>query len=265
MRKVCKGYGKGQSRTEVLRDVNLTIDECEFVAIVGYSGTGKTTLISTLAGLRKPDSGEVLLRGDRVTQPGPDRGVVFQNYSLMPWLSVVDNVLFAVQQVFPEMSTARQISHSERYIEMVNLGHAKYKMPSELSGGMRQRVSLARTLATQPQILLMDEPLSALDALTRGTLQREIISIWERDHRTVLLITNDVDEAILMADRVVPLLPVDGSSATLGDSIGIDIDRPRTRETVMHHPLFKQLKRTIVDTLMAARKRVMEREMETVG
>ena len=218
LRNVCKGYGKGASRNEVLRDVNLGIDDREFVAIVGYSGTGKTTLISTLAGLRSPDSGEVLLRGERVTQPGPDRGVVFQNYSLLPWLSVLYNVHFAVQQVFPEWSASKQIAHCEKYIDMVHLGHAKNKTPSELSGGMRQRVSLARTLATQPQVLLMDEPLSALDALTRATLQREIISIWERDRRTVLLITNDVDEAILMADRVVPLLPSDRCGAAWPDS-----------------------------------------------
>ncbi len=265
LRNVNKGFGKGSSRTEVLRDVNLAIEEREFVAIVGYSGTGKTTLVSTLAGLRTADTGEVLLRGERVTQPGPDRGVVFQNYSLLPWLSVLDNVLFAVQQVFTEMSTSKQIAHSEKYIDMVNLGHAKMKTPAELSGGMRQRVSLARTLATEPQVLLMDEPLSALDALTRATLQREIISIWERDRRTVLLITNDVDEAILMADRVIPLLPGDGRGATLGESIAIEIDRPRTRESVTHHPSFKGLKLEIIQTLMSARKRAVEAELETIA
>ncbi len=265
LRNVSKGFGKGSLRTEVLCDVNLSIEDREFVAIVGYSGTGKTTLVSTLAGLRIADKGEVLLRGERVTQPGPDRGVVFQNYSLLPWLSVLDNVHFAVQQVFTTWSTPKQIAHCEKYIDMVNLGHAKRKTPAELSGGMRQRVSLARTLATEPQVLLMDEPLSALDALTRATLQREIISIWERDRRTVLLITNDVDEAILMADRVIPLLPGDGCGATLGESITIEIERPRTRESVTHHPFFKGLKMKIVQTLMNARKESMNAELETVA
>jgi nitrate/nitrite transport system ATP-binding protein len=265
LRHVSKGFGKGVSRTEVLCDVNLSIEDREFVAIVGYSGTGKTTLVSTLAGLRTADQGEVLLRGERVTQPGPDRGVVFQNYSLLPWLSVLDNVLFAVQQVFTDWATSKQIAHSERYIDMVNLGHAKLKTPAELSGGMRQRVSLARTLATEPQVLLMDEPLSALDALTRATLQQEIISIWERDRRTVLLITNDVDEAILMADRVIPLLPGDGRGASLGTSFAIDIDRPRTRESVTHHPAFKGLKLEIIQTLMNARRSSLQSELETVA
>ena len=265
LRNVHKGFGKGLSRTEVLFDINLAIEDREFIAIVGYSGTGKTTLVSTLAGLRTPDSGEVLLRGVRVNQPGPERGVVFQNYSLLPWLSVLDNVLFAVRQVFPDLTFSQQIAHCEKYIDMVHLSHAKSKTPSELSGGMRQRVSLARTLATQPQVLLMDEPLSALDALTRATLQREIMSIWERDRRTVILITNDVDEAILMADRVVPLLPGNGRGATLGSPIPIEIDRPRTRETVAQHPEFKKLKLDIIETLMSARKQAMELELEVVS
>jgi nitrate/nitrite transport system ATP-binding protein len=254
LRQVSKGYGKGELRTNVLRDMNLSVEDGEFVAIVGYSGTGKTTLLSMLAGLRTPDSGDVLMRGEQVKQPGPDRGVVFQNYSLLPWLTVLENIMFAVQQVFPTMSHAQQIAHCEKYIAMVKLSHAKNKTPSELSGGMRQRVSLARTLATQPKVLLMDEPLSALDALTRATLQNEIVSIWEKDRRTVVLITNDVDEAILMADRVVPLLPGSGDGATLGESFQIDIDRPRSRESVSHHASFKPLKKAIVNALMAARR-----------
>ena len=162
MRNVSKGYGKGLTRTEVLRDMNLSVEDGEFVAIVGYSGTGKTTLISALAGLRSPDFGQVLMKGESVKQPGPDRGVVFQNYSLLPWLSVLENIHFAVQQVQPNLTYAEQILHCEKYIAMVKLSHAKNKKPSELSGGMRQRVSLARTLATKPKVLLMDEPLSAL-------------------------------------------------------------------------------------------------------
>jgi len=258
LRNVSKGYGKGQTRTEVLRDMNLSVEDGEFVAIVGYSGTGKTTLISALAGLKTPDSGQVLMRGETVKQPGPDRGVVFQNYSLLPWLTVLENIRFAVEQVLPNLSYAEQTAHCQKYIEMVKLSHATDKKPSELSGGMRQRVSLARTLATQPKVLLMDEPLSALDALTRATLQNEIISIWERDRRTVVLITNDVDEAILMADRVIPLVPSDRDGATLGEPFVVDIDRPRTRESVTHHPAYKPLKKAIVQLLLNARRDSLE-------
>ncbi len=258
LRNVSKGYGKGPMRTEVLRDMNLSVNEGEFVAIVGYSGTGKTTLISALAGLRTPDSGQVLMHGETVKHPGPDRGVVFQNYSLLPWLTVQDNIRFAVEQVLPNLTYVEQTAHCEKYIRMVKLSHAANKTPSELSGGMRQRVSLARTLATQPRVLLMDEPLSALDALTRATLQSEITSIWERDRRTVVLITNDVDEAILMADRVIPLLPGNREGATLGEPFAVEIDRPRTRESVAHHPSYKPLKKAIVQLLLKARRESFE-------
>lgn len=258
---VCKGYGRASQRSEVLRDVDLRIEEGEFVSIVGYSGTGKTTLLSLLAGLRLADRGEVKWKGVRVSRPGPERGVIFQNYSLLPWLSVLENILFAVQQVFPGWSRSKQRAHCEKYISMVNLSHAINKKPSELSGGMKQRVSLARTLAMQPEVLLMDEPLSALDALTRGKLQTEILSIWDRERRTVVLITNDVDEAILMSDRVIPLLPgIHG--ATLGGSFVVDIPRPRSKETITLHPSFKKLKKSIVAELMTARKRSYE-ERET--
>ncbi len=238
MDNVCKGYGKGLLRTEVLSNVCLQVEEGEFVAIVGYSGTGKTTLISALAGLRTPDRGEVRMREELVTSPSPERGVVFQNYSLLPWLTVLDNLMFAVQEVFPSMSFAEQVAHCEKYIAMVKLSHASHKKPGELSGGMRQRVSLARTLATQPKVMLMDEPLSALDALTRATLQSEIISIWERDRRTVVLITNDVEEAILMADRVIPLLPGNECGATLGDAF--ESNSSPTHSRVCHASPFLQ-------------------------
>lgn len=252
LKNVCKGYGKGLQRTEVLHEINLEVAEGEFVSIVGYSGTGKTTLIATLAGLRTADTGEVRMNGLSIRQPGPERGVIFQNYSLLPWLSVLDNILFAVQQVFPQKSLQQQREHCEKYIAMVKLSHAIHKKPSELSGGMRQRVSLARTLAMQPSVLLMDEPLSALDALTRGTLQSEIVSIWEKDRRTVVLITNDVDEAILLSDRVIPLLP-GRDGATLGESFAVNIPRPRTKESVAHHSSFRPLKKAIVSSLIQAR------------
>jgi nitrate/nitrite transport system ATP-binding protein len=223
----------------VLNDINLSIERGEFVAIVGYSGSGKTTLISMIAGLQKPDHGTVRLNDLDITEPGPDRGVVFQNYSLLPWLTVFENIALAVEQVFPNYSAEKKRQHVEKYIAMVNLTAARDKLPRQLSGGMRQRVSVARALAMDPQILLLDEPLSALDALTRSTLQDEIERIWEADKKTVVLITNDVDEALLLADRIIPLSPAPG--ATLGESVTVTLARPRERKALNHDPEFKPL------------------------
>lgn len=247
---VCKGYGPPGRRSEVLRDINLRVERGEFVAVVGYSGAGKTTLISLMAGLLRPDAGRVLLEGKPVTGPGPDRGVVFQNYSLLPWLSVFGNVALAVDRVFAHESAAQRRERVERYIEMVNLTPARDKRPAELSGGMKQRVSVARALATEPQILLLDEPLSALDALTRGTLQDEIERIWEENRTTVLLITNDVDEAILLADRVIPLSH--GPAATLGPESVINIGRPRDRRAVNRDPAFRAARSAVIGYLLGA-------------
>lgn len=254
LRNVNKSYGKGLSCTPVLRNVNLSIERGEFVAIVGYSGTGKTTLMSLIAGLRACDSGTMHMHGEPIRGTSPGRGLVFQNYSLLPWLSVLDNVMLAVRQVARSSSFDQQVDQAKRAIDLVNLSHAINKRPSELSGGMRQRVSLARTLATQPEVLLLDEPLSALDALTRASLQSEILSICEKQRATVCMITNDVDEALLMADRVIPLLPRAHDVATLGEAVTVPLARPRSRSSVMAKPEFKQLKREIVDRLLAARR-----------
>jgi nitrate/nitrite transport system ATP-binding protein len=248
LQNVSKGYGLPGSRTEVLRDINLTIEEGEFVAIVGYSGAGKTTLISMIAGLLRPDSGTVKLRGEIITEPGPERGVVFQNYSLLPWLNVFENVSLAVEQVFPSWSRAQRRAQVEKYLAMVNLTPASGKLPRELSGGMRQRVSVARALAMEAKILLLDEPLGALDALTRATLQDEIVRIWDQDRRTVVLITNDVDEGILTADRIIPLSA--GPGATLGPGVAVDIARPRDRKALNHDPAFKYVRRQVLDFLL---------------
>ena len=244
-----KSYGEGKNRTSILKDINLSIREGEFIAIVGFSGSGKTTLISALAGLIQPDAGVLLKQGKPITGPGPDRGVVFQNYSLMPWLTVFENVALAVDQIFKDWTPEQRKAHTEKYVRMVNLGAAMDKKPAELSGGMRQRVNVARALAANPDILLLDEPLSALDALTRGNLQDEILQIWEQEKKTVILITNDVDEAIYMADRVIPLNP--GPDATFGPDFHITIERPRDRTALNHNEQFKQLRAEITSYLMA--------------
>ena len=249
---VAIGFGPEKTRTDILRDVNLEVGENEFVAIIGFSGSGKSTLVSLLAGLERPTQGEVRMEGVEVTRPGPRRGVMFQSYSLLPWLSVFGNIELAVKQVFPSSSSAEVRKHVDRYIEMVNLTDARDKAPHELSGGMRQRVSLARTLAMQPDVLLLDEPLSALDALTRAVLQDEILQIWEKEKKTVVLITNDVDEAILLADRIIPLTM--GPEATLADAFPVNLERPRDRRTLTDQPLYRRLKSEITSYLVGLNK-----------
>lgn len=253
LRNVNKGYGPRGARTEVLKDINLIIHEGEFVVAVGYSGTGKTTLVNMLSGLDKPDSGEALMDGEIIRGAGPDRGLVFQNYSLLPWLTVEENIALAVNEVFSEKTKAERMEHVKRYIAMVNLTPAARKYPRELSGGMKQRVSVARALSMEPRVLLLDEPLSALDALTRATLQDEISEIWQKNRTTVLWITNDPDEGILLADRVVPLLP--SSPAALGDGITVNLDRPRDRKAINHNPDFKALRSHLVGLLLDAKGR----------
>ncbi len=260
---VSKSYGAGTHETAVLKDINLKIREGEFVAIVGFSGSGKTTLISLIAGLISPDSGKILLKGKEVSGPGPDRGVVFQSYSLMPWMTVRQNVALAVDQVCQDLPAAERSARVEKYIDMVNLTHALDRRPSELSGGMRQRVSVARALAASPEILLLDEPLSALDALTRGNLQEEILSIWEKEKKTVVLITNDVDEGLLMADRIIPLNP--GPGATFGPEFQINISRPRDRGAMNHDPEFKRLRKEVTEYLMKMGAAQVDGQATSVG
>ena len=245
---VTKSYGTGAQRTVVLDNINLQIREGEFVAIVGFSGSGKSTLISLIAGLQQADEGAVLRNGEPIAGPGPDRGVVFQNYSLMPWMTVRQNVALSVDQAFQHASKEERNARVEKYIAMVNLTPAMDKRPSELSGGMRQRVSVARALAASPDILLLDEPLSALDALTRSKLQDEIIRIWSQEKKTVVLITNDVDEGIIMADRIIPLNP--GPNATLGPEFVVTLPRPRDRAAINHSPEFKRIRREVTQYLM---------------
>jgi nitrate/nitrite transport system ATP-binding protein len=247
-----KNISKSFGPVPVLEGLNLSIERGEFVAIVGYSGSGKTTLISLMAGLIQPDAGSLTLNDLEITAPGPDRGVVFQNYSLLPWLTAYENVLLAVEQSFPNWAPARHQQHTEQFLSLVNLAAARVKRPSELSGGMRQRVALARALAMEPQILLLDEPLSALDALTRATLQDEIGRLRAETNKTIVLITNDPDEGIYLADRVIPLTP--GPRATLGPSFAVTIPRPRERKAINHDPDFKRLRREVSDFLLNSRR-----------
>jgi len=245
---VSKAYGSGTARHEVLKGIDLAVEEGEFLVILGFSGTGKTTLINLMAGLDRPSEGTVRFRGQPVTGPGPERGVIFQTYSLMPWLTVTGNVRLAVDSVFPGMPVAEKAAQVAKYVGMVGLSHASNRRPAELSGGMRQRVNVARALAMNPEVLLLDEPLSALDALTRANLADEIERIWEADRKTCVLITNDVDEAIVLADRIIALNP-DG---TLGESFRVSLPRPRDRGAMNHDPAFKDLRGRITTYLMDA-------------
>ncbi|MEC9434706.1 MAG: nitrate ABC transporter ATP-binding protein [Pseudomonadota bacterium] len=243
---VCKGFGEGSSREEVLRNINLQVRDGEFLAILGFSGTGKSTLMNLMAGLHVPDRGEALYAGAPIEGPGPERGLVFQSYSLMPWLTVNGNVELAVNAVHKGKPKAERAALVDKYVKMVGLGHATDRRPAELSGGMRQRVSVARALAMQPQVLLLDEPLSALDALTRANLADEIERISQLEKKTVVLITNDVDEAILLADRILCLNP-DGS---LSENFEVAMPRPRDRTAMNHNPEFKRLRATVTQYLM---------------
>jgi nitrate/nitrite transport system ATP-binding protein len=250
-----RGVRKAYGNHAVLHDVDLSIAKGEFVAIVGFSGSGKTTLVNLLAGLQTADAGQVLKQGRPITAPGPDRGVVFQSYSLMPWLSVGENVALAVDRVMAGAPAAERAERVKHFVRMVGLSAAIDKKPAQLSGGMRQRVSVARALATEPDVLLLDEPLSALDALTRAQLQDEITGIWGADpanRKTVLLITNDVDEALMMADRVIPLtLPEPGGpGATLAPAFTVDLPRPRDRSAMNHDRRFQALRGEITQTLL---------------
>ena len=254
LRAVSKGYGPRAALEPVLRDIDLRVEQGEIVAVVGYSGSGKTTLLSLVAGLLLPDQGEVRLAGEKVLRPGPDIGVVFQNYSLLPWLTAAGNVLLAVEQVFAGWTRERRLARVHEMLSLVGLGNAGAKLPRELSGGMRQRVAIARALAVDPKILLLDEPLGALDALTRANLQVALMEICAAAAgKTVLLITNDVDEALLLADRVVPLSA--GPGATLGPAVPLPVPRPRDRRALAGDPRFKRARNELIEWLLGPGKR----------
>lgn len=248
LKNVSKSFVDGSgSRTDVLQNISLDVADGEFIAILGFSGAGKTTLINCIAGLTEADEGEVLVKGEPCNGPSKDRGLVFQSYSLFPWLSVEANVALAVDAVHKDKSREERAALVKQKVELVGLGHAMDRKPGQLSGGMRQRVAVARALAMEPKILLMDEPLSALDALTRAKLQDEIERIRKQEKRTIVLVTNDVDEALLLADRVAILTPA--PSATIGKIFDVNIERPRERDAMNEDAAYKTLRNTIVGYL----------------
>ncbi|AQZ35276.1 nitrate/sulfonate/bicarbonate ABC transporter ATP-binding protein [Pseudomonas sp. LPH1] len=238
----------GSEPLTVFEDVSFGLDQGEFVCIIGHSGCGKSTILNALAGLDSFSEGTLEMAGKEVAGPSLERGVVFQNYSLLPWLSALENVEFGVRARFPQWSKEQRRAHSRKYLEMVGLGGSEARKPAQLSGGMRQRVSIARAFATQPQLLLLDEPFGALDALTRGVIQDELIKIWSATKQTVFMITHDVDEAILLSDRI--LLMTNGPQARIAESVRIDLPRPRQRDQVIHHPAYYRIRNHLVDFLV---------------
>lgn len=212
---------------EALKDVNLNIQQGEFVSIIGHSGCGKSTVLNLIAGLLEPSSGHLFCAGREISKPGPERAVVFQNHSLLPWLTCFENVYLAVERVFGSETKVNLEERTYAALDLVGLSHADDKRPNEISGGMKQRVGIARALAMEPKVLLLDEPFGALDALTRATLQDELMKIMEKSGATAVMVTHDVDEAVLLSDRIVMM--TNGPSATIGDILTVDLPKPRNR------------------------------------
>jgi nitrate/nitrite transport system ATP-binding protein len=245
---VDKSFMRGSTETEVLKDVTLGIEKGEYVSIIGHSGCGKTTLLNIVAGLTRSTTGGVLLEEREVNDPGPDRAVVFQNHSLLPWLTVYENVKLAVDKVFSgRKSRAERHAWIMHNLDLVQMGHAKDKRPAEISGGMKQRVGLARALAMEPKVLLLDEPFGALDALTRAHLQDSVMGIHQKLGNTVLMITHDVDEAVLLSDRIVMM--TNGPSARIGEVLDVPLIRPRKRLALAADPTYLKCRQRVLEFL----------------
>jgi nitrate/nitrite transport system ATP-binding protein len=242
---VDKSFTRGAVTSQVLKDVDLSIGRGEYVSIIGHSGCGKSTLLNLIAGLTPVTSGAVLLEDKEVNSPGPERAVVFQNHSLLPWLTVYDNVRMGVDKVFGSLkSRAERHEWTMANLELVQMGHAKDKRPAEISGGMKQRVGIARALAMEPKVLLLDEPFGALDALTRAHLQDEVMKIHAKLGNTVIMITHDVDEAVLLSDRIVMM--TNGPAARIGDVLTVDLDRPRARLDCVKNPEYLRCREAVM-------------------
>ncbi len=230
-----------------LEDVNLTVYEGEFVCLIGHSGCGKSTLLNMVAGFNKPTTGEITLQAKRITEPGPDRMMVFQNYSLLPWMTAYENIYLAVDAVYADKPNSFKKEIVQEHLQLVGLTEAAHKKPSQLSGGMKQRVAIARALSIRPQILILDEPFGALDAITKEELQEELLAIW-REHRvTVLMITHDIDEALFLADRLVMM--TNGPAANIGEVLEIPFSRPRNRAEIIEDPEYYNLRNYALDFL----------------
>lgn len=248
--------GKTSRDFVAIQDINLEIEPNTFVSIIGPSGCGKSTLLNMIAGLSPISGGEILLNGQPITGPGPDRGMVFQNYALMPWMTVEENLRFAVETVDPKISAKKRDRIIKEHIQLVGLVGAERKHPHELSGGMRQRVGIARALAINPQMLLMDEPFGALDALTRGFLQEEIERIWEQQRKTVIMITHSIEEALLLSDRIIMMTR--GPAARIDEILEVPFPRPRNREAIEQHPAYHELKAEMESHLFRETRAVEE-------
>ena len=244
---VSKIYPTPKGEYVVLKDVNLHIQEGEFICLIGHSGCGKSTLLNMVGGFSKPSIGEVTVNGKLITKPGPDRMVVFQGYALLPWLTVYENVMLAVDSVNPNMSKGEKNDIVRHHLAMVGLSEAAEKKPTQISGGMKQRVSIARALAIRPEVLILDEPFGALDAITKEELQEELLQIWTEHRCTVLMITHDIDEALFLADRLVMM--TNGPAANIGEIMQIPFPRPRDRAQIMEDPLDYDLRNTALDFL----------------
>lgn len=239
---------------EALRDINLKVSKGEFISLIGHSGCGKSTLLNLIAGLTTPTQGHIICSGREIDGPGPERAVVFQNHSLLPWLSCFENVYLAVERVFASTEKKPQLkARTEAALNMVGLSHAMHKYPNEISGGMKQRVGIARALSMEPEVLLLDEPFGALDALTRAHLQDELISIVQQTHATVVMVTHDVDEAVLLSDRIIMM--TNGPAASIGDILTVDLLHPRDRMELANNPEYHQLRAQVLSFLYERQKR----------
>lgn len=247
IRDVSKVYSINGTSNMIFKNLNLTVFDNEFVAILGHSGSGKSTLLRLIAGLEPPTSGEILIGGQAITGPGKERMMIFQNYALLPWLSVYGNIKLAVDEVYPRKSKKEKDELIKSYIRMVHLEHALHKKPGELSGGMKQRVGIARALAVQPLMLLMDEPLGALDPFTRSNLQDQILELYYKQHQTIILVTHDVEEALLMADRIVVLNVK--KTAFIGEVVEVPFAHPRDRVKLREDVAFNRLKNKTLELM----------------
>jgi nitrate/nitrite transport system ATP-binding protein len=233
-----------------VKDINFVIKKGEIVSIIGHSGCGKSTLMNTISGMVTPSKGEVIVNGKKVTGPGPDRGVVFQNYSLLPWLTVFRNVFEAVDATMPQLSKAEKRELVEKNLKMVNLFQHKDKFPGQLSGGMKQRTAIARAFAINPSVLLLDEPFGALDALTKSSLHIELLKLWNLDNRnkTIVMVTHDIEEAIFLSDRVVVMN--DGPEATIKEIVDVNLLRPRNKKDIVHIPEYQEIHDKLLSLLI---------------